>query len=65
MTSYGFTAFPRPFVMVKAQRDAEWAYCRNCDAVITGNQYWSWKKSMGLHRLGNGAGHRIELYRLA
>lgn len=45
-------------------KEAHGAYCTTCDQVfnISTSPYWSWIKSVAMHR--GGTGHTVELYRI-
>jgi hypothetical protein len=44
--------------------DAQGGHCATCDTTfnITTSPYWSWTKSVAMHR--DGTGHKVDLYRL-
>ncbi len=45
-------------IPVKRMRDAQFAYCAECDSWL-GCQYWSLSKSVGVHL--SGMGHKAQL----
>ena len=44
--------------------EAHGAVCRDCSAVfeVANSQYWSWRKSQGMHEAGTG--HRMDMFRI-
>lgn len=45
--------------------ECDYALCLDCDFTADISQpYWSVAKSIGLHRSGDGANHRIEMFKL-